>query len=96
MPETCSDWASCCAFQTQGSRGATPQPCLTLPHTAFLLTYLGIRLVLEGIKDFLEGHDLAGPLIHRLPHDALGLGRRAVSLLGIGPSPARPDRPLQT
>lgn len=58
-------------------RGAGPRPALPSPLAT--LDYLGICLVPEGIEDFLDGHDLASPPVHRLPHDPIGLGRREVS-----------------
>lgn len=55
------------------------------PHTSFLLHYLSIYLVPKGIKDFLDGHNLASPPVHGLPHNAIGLGNTWISLLNMGP-----------
>lgn len=81
---------------TKAAGGHPHTPALVLPHTSSPPSYLGIRLIPKGIKDFLDGHNLASPPIHRLPHDAIGLGRRVVSLLGPAPSLAPQTAPADT
>ena len=86
IAETCCDWVPSCTFPIQGSGGPPCSPASSFPTLlASLLTYLGVCLILEGIKDFLDGHDLASPPIHRLPHDAVGPRRTVVSLQGTEP-----------
>lgn len=72
--------------------GVSPRPC-PLPSCTSSLSYLGICLIPEGIKDLLDGHDLACPPVHCFPHDPIRLGRRAVSLL---PGPPTHRTALQT
>lgn len=71
--------------------GVSPQPApRPFPH---FVPHLCIRLIPKGVKDFLDGHNLPGPPIHCLPHNAIGLGRRAVSLLRTSLPAHPPDCP---
>lgn len=72
LPHTHRLWGNFSAQAGGGGRGGSPGPALPSPLAT---DYLGIGLVLEGIEDFLDGHDLASPPVHRLPHDPIGLGR---------------------
>lgn len=68
--------------------GNTHSPTPVLSHISSL-TNLGIRLIPKGVKDFLDGHNLPSPPIHCLPHNAVGLRRRAISL----PPASQPTSP---
>lgn len=79
------------SFQAARQQGSPPLPCPRPSHTSSPRIYLGVRLIPKGIEDFLDGHDLAGPPIHCLPHNAVGLWARWSACWAQGRPPVQPS-----